>query len=185
MATTKKPKLLTADDLLRLHSQGVKGELIRGVLAKTVSSGMEHGVIAMRVGSRLLAFVESKGLGRVFGTDTGVLLQQNPDVVREPDLAFISVEKLPLDQKIRGYSDVIPNLVVEIASPSDTVASINDKAYMWIAHGVTLVWVIEPDAQTVDIHQAGGPVVTLYDDDSLAGGEVLPGFVLPVKEIFE
>ena len=183
--TTTKRELLTAEDLLRLHSQGVKGELIRGVLAATVSTGMEHGVIAINFGAALLSFVRPRRLGRVFGTDTGVLLQNGPDIVREPDIAFISAEKLPLDVRIRGYTDVVPELVVEIASPNDTVAAVYDKAMMWLHYGVALVWVVDPDTRTIDVHQNGAPTITLTEDDTLDGGTVLPGFTLPLREVFE
>jgi Uma2 family endonuclease len=183
--TTTKRELLTAEDLLRLHSQGVKGELIRGVLASTVSTGMEHGVIAMTMGASLVNFVTPGRLGRVFGTDTGVLLQYGPDIVREPDVAFISVEKLPLDVRIRGYTDVVPELVVEITSPNDTVAAIYDKAMMWLYYGVALVWVVDPDTRTIDVHPSGAPIFTLTEDDTLDGGTVLPGFTLPVSVVFE
>ena len=106
MATTKKPKLLTADDLLRMYGKGVRGELVRGVLCETVSAGMEYGEIAMRLGARILAFTDAGHLGRVFGSDSGIRLERSPDTVREPDVAFISAERMPLDERVRGYSEV-------------------------------------------------------------------------------
>ena len=113
--TTTKRELLTADDLFRLHSQGGKGELILGILAETESAGGEHGEIAMTIGAELRAHVRPRRLGRVFGTDADVLLQNGPDAVREPDVAFISAEKLPLDTRNPGYYRVPPDLVAEIA----------------------------------------------------------------------
>jgi Uma2 family endonuclease len=183
--TTTKRELLTADDLLRLHSQGVRGELILGVLAETVASGGEHGEIAISLAASLLSFVKQHGLGRVFGTDTGVLLEREPDLVREPDVAYLSAEKLPLDVRIRGYYHVVPDLVVEIASPNDTIRALNDKARMWISYGVALVWVVDPDTKTVAVHQPGASTFVLSEEDTLDGGEALPGFTLPVREIFE
>lgn len=183
--TTTKRELLTADDLLRLHSQGVKGELILGILAETVSVGGEHAEIAMAMGAELRAHVRPRRLGRVFGTDAGVLLQNGPDVVREPDVAFISAEKLPLDTRNPGYYRVPPDLVAEIASPSDTAREVYDKARMWLSHGVTLVWAVFPDTRTIDVHILGSPVRTLTEDDALDGGAALPGFTLPVREVFD
>ena len=185
MATTKKPKLLTADDLLDLYSEGVKAELIRGVLCETVAAGIEHGEIAMRLGARIQAFASAGRLGRIFGSESGIWLEMDPDTVRYPDVAFISADRMPLDSRVRGYCDVPPDLVVEIVSPSASIQGVNDKAIMWLSHGVILAWVVNPDARTVEVHRAGGPVVTLYEDDTLDGGEVLPGFALPVQEIFE
>ena len=183
--TASKRKLLTADDLLCLHSQGVKGELIRGVLAATMATGVEHGVIAVNISGELRSFIKPRRLGRVIASDSGVRVGTNPDMVREPDVAFISAERLPLDQRIRGYSDAIPDLVVEIASPHDTAASVYDKARMWLSHEVRIVWVVDPDTRTVDVHRPNSPVVTLAEADTLDGDAVLPGFTLQIKEIFE
>ena len=183
--TASKRKLLTADDLLCLHSQGVKGELIRGVLAATMATGVEHSVIAVNISGELRSFIKPRRLGRVIASDSGVRVGTNPDMVREPDVAFISAERLPLDQRIRGYSDAIPDLVVEIASPHDTSASVYDKARMWLSHEVRLVWVVDPDTRTVDVHRPMSPVVTLAEADTLDGDAVLPGFTLPIQEIFE
>ena len=126
--TQDKTKLLTADDLLRLHSEGVRGELIRGVLCETMSVGGEHAEIVMNLGPILSNFVKPKRLGRLAASDVGVRLGQNPDTVREPDIAFISAQKLPLEIRNVGYYEVVPDLVVEIVSPSDSLTQINDKA---------------------------------------------------------
>ena len=80
---------------------------------------------------------------------------------------------------------MVPDLVVEVASPSDSRRELNDKAQMWLRHGVRVVWVVQPDTRTVDVHPADGPVVTLGDDDSLGGGDVLPGFSCAVRAVFD
>ena len=178
-------KLLTANDLLRLHSEGVRGELIRGVLCETMSVGGEHAETVMNLGLMLGNFVKPRRLGRLAVSDVGVRLGQNPDTVREPDIAFISAQKLPLEIRNVGYYEVVPDLVVEIVSPSDRLTQINDKARMWLNYGVLLVWVVYPDIRAVEIHQTDSPVVTLAEDDTLDGGTVLPGFNCPVGDIFE
>ena len=184
MATTKK-KLLTAEDLLALHSKGIKGELIRGIFCETVSTGLEHGEIAANFSGELRAFVKPRKLGRVFGSDSGIRLERGPDTVREPDVGFISAERLPLGTRIMGYSEVVPDLVVEIASPTDSLRAMFDRAQMWLRYGVILVWVAFPEAQTVHVYRKDTPALTLTDDDTLDGALVLPGFTLPVREVFE
>ncbi len=174
--TTTKRELLTAEDLLRVHSQGVKGELIMGVLCETVSATIEHGQIVMNIGGELRAFVRPAGLGRIVGSDSGFRLQREPDTVREPDVAFISAERLPLGQRVNSYADIVPELVVEIVSPSDTLRAVHDKAHMWLNNGARLVWVVDPDRRTIYVHQLDAPVVALTDQDTLDGGMVLPGF---------
>ena len=183
--TTTKPQLLTADDLLRLHSEGVKGELIMGVLHKKVSSGLEHGQIAINWGILLGSFVKPRRLGRVFGSDTGVQLGHGPDTVREPDVAFISAERMPLDVRERRYAQVVPDLVVEIISPNDRPVPVFDKAQMWLRHGVRLVWITDPEARTITALPQSGPTRTFTEADTLDGGDVLPGFTCPVQDIFE
>ena len=142
--TTTKRKLLTAEDLLELHSKGVKGELIRGVFCEIVSAGIEHGEVAANFSGEIRTFIRPKRLGRVFTSDSGIRLERGPDTVREPDVGFISAERLPLGTRVTGYSEVVPELVIEIVSPSGTVREMYDRACMWLRHGVTLVWVAYP-----------------------------------------
>ena len=183
--TTIKEKLLTADDLLRLHSEGVRGELIMGVLHETVSSGLEHGEVVMNLGSEFHGFVRPRRLGRVVGSDSGIQLERDPDTVREPDIAFISAERLPLDVRVRGYSQVVPDLVVEVVSPSDRPAPVYDKAQMWLRFGVRLVLIVDPEARSIMAVPSEGMTRTFTEDDTLDCGEVLPGFSCPVRDIFD
>lgn len=183
--TTTKEKLLTADDLLELHSKGVRGELIRGVLAKTIPTGVNHGKTVVNLTILLGNFVKPQRMGTLVASDTGILLDDVRHTVREPGIAYFSEAKMPLYADIPGYSDVIPDLVVEVASPSDTVESIFDKVHMWLFNGVPLVWVGYPDWREVEVYSSGGPVVTLTENDVLDGGDVLPGFSCKVSEIFD
>ena len=182
--TYTKPNLLTADDLLRLYGQGVRGELIRGELHETMSTGVNHGRTVTKTVIQLGSFIESCQLGTLVASDTGIWLERDPDTVREPDIAFISAEKMPLDADIPGYSEVVPDLVMEIRSPSDSQREIREKALMWLSFGVHLVWVAHTDARTVDVYGSDGSVLTLTENDDLSGGEVLPGFSCPVRDIF-
>ena len=177
-------ELLTADDLLRLSSEGVCGELIRGALSETMPAGLRHGQIVVRLAARLHNFVDSKKLGVLAASDSGVWLERDPDTVREPDVAFFSAEKIPLDADIPGYAEVAPDLVVEIVSPTDRLVAVNDKALMWLRYGVRLVWVVRPEERLVDVHRDGHRAATLTEGDALDGLDVLPGFSCPVGEVF-
>ena len=190
MTTATKPiakpaaKLLTADDLLRLDAEGVRGELIRGELSETMPTGREHGEIVVNLSAELRNFVKPRKLGVLTASDSGVLLERDPDTVREPDVAFFSAERIPLDADIPGYAEEVPDLVVEIVSPGDRRTAVNDKALMWLRYGVRLVWVVRPDARAVDVHREGSPVVALGESDALDGMDVLPGFSCAVRDIF-
>ena len=185
MTTTEATRLLTADDLLRLYGRGVRGELIRGVLCETMATGQRHGKIVMNLGSELRVFAKARRLGTLVGSDSGVWLERDPDTVREPDLAFTSVDRLPLGEDVPGYAEIVPDLVVEVRSPSDSRREVNDKAVMWLSHGARLVWVVHPDTRTVDVHQADGAVSTVGADGDLEGGDVLPGFSCALSDIFD
>ena len=183
--TTTRAKLLTADDLLRLDSEGVHGELIKGVLEEKVSTGAIHGRVVMNYGMLLGPFVKPQRLGWLIGSDSGVLLERDPDTVREPDVAFISAERLPLDAPVPGYVEVVPDLVVEVVSPSDRPIPVFDKAQMWLRHGVRLVWITDPETRTILALPQSGPTRTYTEDDTLDGGDVLPGFTCAVRDIFD
>ncbi len=184
MTTTTEAKLLSADDLLRLDGEGVRGELIRGVLCETMPAGHEHGKIVLNLGSALHSFVTPRGLGTLVASDSGVWLERDPDTVREPDIAFTSAEKIPVDARITGYAEVVPDLVVEVASPSDSRREVHDKAHMWLGHGVRLVWVVQPGTRTIDAYRPDHAVATLGEQDALDGLDVLPGFTCDVSTVF-
>ena len=182
---TTKPKLLTADDLLELYSKGVRGELIQGVLCETMPAGGQHGKIAAIIISILMNFIRPQRLGTVVGTDSGVLLDRITNFVREPDVAFFSVDKLALDAVVTGYYEVVPDLVVEIASPGTTNVESHDKARMWLSFGVPMAWEVLPSWRSITVHYLNGPIIILEETDTLEGGDVLPGFSCQVREIFD
>ena len=184
-ATVTKTKLLTADELLRLDAEGVRGELIRGALCETMPAGLEHGTIVMTLGAELKNFIKPRKLGRLVGSDSGVWLERDPDTVREPDIAYFSAEKIPPGVRVTGYAETPPNLVVEVVSPSNTIREVNDKAFMWLGYGVRLVWVVYPDSRSIDVYQSGRAVTTLTEQDSLDGLDVLPGFTCAVSDVFD
>lgn len=177
-------KLLTADDLLRLSAEGVRGELVRGVLHETMAAGHRHGQIVVNLATELNLFARAKRLGTVVASDSGVWLEREPDTVREPDVAYTSADKIPLDAEIDGYAEAVPDLVVEIVSPSDSRRWARDRAQMWLGHGAPLVWIVHTDTRTIDVYRPDSATSTLHEDDSLNGQDVLPGFTCSVSSTF-
>ena len=180
---TTETNLLTADDLLRLHSEGVRGELIRGVLCETMPTGQQHGAIAANLSFELLSHIRPRRLGIVTTSDSGVLLERDPDTVREPDVAFFSNARGG-DQPTPKYAEQSPDLVVEIVSPSDDLENVRVKAEMWLSFGVRLVWVVQPETRSVEVHRSGAAAELIGEDGELDGLDVLPGFRCPVGAIF-
>ena len=117
MTTHTDTKRLTANDLQRLYSEGIRGELIRGALCETMPTGQEHGEIVVNLTVLLGTFVKSRKLGRLTASDAGVWLERDPDTVREPDIAYFSAEKMPPGTRVTGYAETVPDLVVEVVSP--------------------------------------------------------------------
>ena len=185
MTTHTDTKRLTADDLLRLYSEGVRGELIRGELCQTMPTGQEHGEIVVNLAALLRMFVKSRKLGRLTASDAGVWLERDPDTVREPDIAYFSTEKMPLGTRITGYAEVVPDLVVEVVSPNNSLREVNDKALMWLSYGARLVWVVNPDTRSVNVYRAGRVASTLTESDTLDGLDTVPGFTCTVGEVFD
>ena len=185
MTTPTDTKRLTANDLLRLYGEGVRGELIRGELCQTMPTGQEHGEIVVNLVALLRMFVKSRKLGRLTASDAGVWLERDPDTVREPDIAYFSAEKIPSGVRITGYAEVVPDLVMEVVSTNNSLREVNDKALMWLSYGVSLVWAVNPDSRSVDVYPAGRAASTLTESDTLDGLDALPGFTCAVSEVFD
>ena len=185
MATTHtKPRPITAEELLKLHSEGVRGELIRGVLCETMPPGLDHAAIVANLTGMLWAFLQTSRIGRVFSGDPGIWIERGPDTVRAPDIAYYAAERMASGVSVPGYAEIVPDLAIEVASPSQSVAEVNDKARMWIDAGVRLVWIVWPRWGTVEILRPDEDVVELSGDALLEGQDVLPGFSTAVSEIF-
>ncbi len=150
-----------------------------------MSAGVTHGKVVINVAGELRSFIRPRRLGSLMGSDTGILLERDPDTVREPDIAYISAERMPIGAEIPGYSEVVPDLVVEVASPSDTLQQVEEKSRMWLGYGVRLVWTMHPSTRTVNVYAESGAGLTLTEEDVLDGGDVLPGFSWEVSDIFD
>ncbi len=103
--------------------------------------------------------------------------------MRSPDAAFVSFERMP-DVPV-GFAPVAPELAVEVLSPDDTVRELDERMDDYSAAGTRAVWVIDPDRRTVAIHSSTGPTRRLREHDTLDGADVLPGFAMPVRALFE
>lgn len=181
MATTR---VATIADLERLAPGGERWELIRGELRRVAAAGGRHGEIAYEFGRRIGNKVVEEGLGPLYSSDTGFVLGRDPDVVLMPDVAFVRAERLPEAAEREGIMPIAPDLVVEAVSPTDRAADIEEKVGLYLAGGVAVVWVAEPRRRTVTVHRPGEPAVVVGGGEELDGGDLLPGFRLPVVEVF-
>lgn len=186
------PYPLTTDDLLTLPDDGWQYELVEGRLVRMPPSGGEASAIALDLAGELRAYVKPRKLGRVTGAD-GTFDLTKPDDANDtdlaPDAAFVRADRVPprdsADYK-RAWR-LAPDLVAEVASPSQYRPEMRAKALLYLAAGVQLVWVVWPKRREVDVWLAGSdkPVATLKVGDVLDGLHVLPGFTYPLTELFE
>jgi Uma2 family endonuclease len=177
---------MTAEELLRLPTgMGERYELVSGELKIMSPAGSRHGDIVLEIGMRLRAHVRANRLGATFGAETGFVLSRNPDTVRAPDVAFVVAARVPAGGLPDGYFPGTPDLAVEVVSRSEAAADIQRKVSEYFAAGARLVWIVYPDMRQVVVFRSARESVVLTAQDTLDGGDLLPGFACRVSELFE
>ncbi len=182
---TRTKALMTAEELLRLPDDGLRYELVKGELITMAPASPRHGRVAMQLGRLLANHVAEHQLGEVYAAESGFKLAQDPDTVRAPDLSFIVRERIPPREEQDGFWAIAPDLVAEVVSPYDTAQDVQTKVVEWLAAGVRLVWVVYPDERMVTEYRSLTQVRVLTEEDSLDGGDVVPGFTCPLSELFD
>lgn len=153
-------------------------ELIDGEITEVVSNAIST-ITAVTIASLISAFVRLHKLGYVTGADGGFQIGKERYI---PDCAFISKKKMPKPTN-EAYISTPPDLAVEVLSPSNTPEEIALKVDNYLRAGV-VVWVVNAETQRVIVHRPDAPPKIYSINDTLDGGNVLPGFTLPVKDIF-
>ena len=174
---------LVAEDLYAIPDDGKKYELLNGELLVSEPPFAWHGVLQARLAAALLAFAKPRRLGAVM-TESGYVLRRTPDTVRGPDVAFVRAERLLSPDSRDRFIEGGPDLVAEIVSDGDTPSEIAEKVQGYVASGTRLVWVLYPRRKQAIVHRASGIATPLWEEDSLEGGDVLPGFTMPLAELF-
>jgi Uma2 family endonuclease len=175
---------VTAEDLLKMPDDGFRYELVKGELRRMAPAGHEHGRVAVRFTWRLAQHVEANNLGAVYAAETGFLIATNPDTVRAPDVAYVSRKRLEEAGKVEGYWPGAPGLAVEVVSPGDTYTEVEEKAMEWLEAGALMVLALNPRKRTVTRYRSLRDITILDEDAILDISEVVPGFKITVKEIF-
>jgi len=170
-------------DVVRIHRDEHRlCELSDGILVEK-DMGYEESVIAGRLLTFLNNFVIPRRLGLVTG-EAG-MLKLNHRTVRIPDVAFVSVQRLPAGtMPTQAIPRLVPNLVVEVLSRGNTTEEMQAKRTEYFLAGVELMWLVDPRSRTVEVWTARDNCVQLKESQFLTGGGVLPGFRLKVKQLF-
>ncbi len=174
MTTRTRP--VTAEELLRMPDDGFRYELVRGELRKMPPAGNEHGYIAGEVFAGLRNHVKANGLGRVYAVETGFRLHSDPDIVRAPDAAFVSRERLEEVGPVEGYWPGAPDLAAEVVSPNDRHTEVIEKALEWLDAGCRMVLIVDPKQHTATVYRSREDIRILAEGDTLDGADVIPGF---------
>lgn len=175
---------MTADELLDLPDDSQRHELVRGELRTMAPAGWEHGDWSSVIDGSLGPYARKLRLGRVFAGDVGFLLAADPDTVRAPDIAFVRRDRVVAVESRRGYFPGAPDLAVEVVSPNDRYTDVDEKVAEWLEHGTRMVLVVNPRRKSVAVHRPGQPTRTLTLDDAIDGEDVVPGWRLPLQELF-
>jgi Uma2 family endonuclease len=175
---------VTADQLLEMPDDGMRRELVRGEVRVMSPAGGRHGRLGARILSRLDTFVEANGLGVVFNSDTGFRLSADPDTVRMPDASFVSRNRIEEIGDVDGFLPGAPDLAVEVVSPSDSFNDVDEKVSEYLAAGCRMVIVVNPRRRAATIYRSSSHIQRLTENDSLDGGDVVPGWTLPLRELF-
>jgi Uma2 family endonuclease len=175
---------VTADELLLMPDDGFRYELVKGELRRMNPEGNVHGRVTMSLAWRLARYVEENQLGTVYAAETGFRLASDPDTVRAPDVAFVSQARVEAVGEIEGFWPEAPDLAVEVISPGDSYSEVEEKVFAWLDAGTKIVVVINPQQRSATVYRSPTDIITLAEADVLAGGDIVPGFELAVREIF-
>ncbi len=182
---------MTGEELFKLGDIG-RAELVKGVLVHKPPAWYIHGYVEVNFAVALDTIVQQHKLGRILTGEVGIYTERDPDTVRGADVIFISNERMAQVQS-QSYLDVAPELIVEVLSPDDRWYDVNDKLAEYFNIGVQVVWIADPRRRQVHVYRSLTEVEIFGVDDTLSGGEVLPGFPIgtlgrcsvAVAELFE
>src|SRR5215212_980408 len=187
MSTTT--RLITADELLVMPHRDEQGndcilELFRGEVRRMSPSGITHGVFCTELAIDIGGFVKANDLGIVCGAETGFIVERDPDSVLGADVAFISHERLAKIENPDKFGPFAPDLAVEVLSPGNRPSEIAGKIALYFGAGARAVWVFNPKERTAAVYASPTDVRILNEQETLDGGDVLPGFTLDLAKLF-
>lgn len=189
MATPTAERLVTAAEFEQMPEprDGGKVELVRGRVVVMAPVGPEHGERANRLGGLLDAFASRHRLGRV-RVETGYWMGTDPDHILAPDVSFVPESRVAQETIRHGAVEQPPDLAVEVTSPGDTDAQVQEKVDDYLAAGVQRVWVVRPGLRTVTVHRPSGDAHTFREGARLTSEDAsfsVAGFELELPRLFE
>lgn len=176
---------MTADELLAMPDDGIRRELVEGEIREMAPAGFEHSVIAANFATELNVHVRKHKLGFVGTADPTFRLVGEPDTVRVPDVAFVRRERIPESGGLpKNFLTGAPDLAVEVVSPNDRHNEVRAKVREYLRAGTSMVIVVHADDREVTVYRPDRAPLELSEAGIIDGEDVVPGWKLPVRDIF-
>lgn len=192
MSTVAPPRRMTTEELLAMPDDGVERWLIRGELRENTEVDMnrrnpDHGGVTASLTGLLTAWLRSQPSprGRIYTGDTSFRLRPEDETLVGIDVAYASHELRSKTPKGSKVVNGVPILAAEILSPSDQHSDVTEKVFEYLDAGVALVWIVDPDLETVTVCRRGAEPVMFNRDQELTAEPFLPGFRAAVAELFD
>lgn len=181
--STVEARPITAAEFFEMPDQG-PCELVRGRIVPMNQPGWRHGRIGMRIGFLVETYLQTHDIGRISGLDTGIVTERDPDTVRGADVCYLSYARLAVDQDPEDYPEVPPEIIWEVRSPTDRQGRMLTKIGEYLNAGVLAVCVVDPQRRCLVTYRPDSPEETLGIGDVWREPMILPGFEMPVAEVF-
>ena len=181
MATTK-TKLMTAEEFMKVPDDGCRLELIDGQVARRRYAWWNESLAGTEVYRSLSDYVIQNDLGIVLA-GVGYHIKEDPDRVRVPSVGFISRERMNVEDP-EAYFRGAPDIAVECVTTCDTYYYVTGKVSDWLEAGASMVVVVDAHNKNITVHRSHTDVAFLKREDTLDGGDVVPGWSMPVADIF-
>ncbi len=174
---------LNLAEFLQMPASCDRKELVDGEIIPKVSPKYKHSTLQLRLLLGLHQWCENRKVGRVRPEWAVVLQRQGQDWVPVPDLTYVSYERLPAEWEEDAPCPVLPELVIEIISPGQSFGEMTSKATDYLLAGVSRVWVVDNQAQSVTVFGANKFPQTFRSNDSISD-PLLPGLAIAIADLF-
>jgi Uma2 family endonuclease len=175
-------RALSPDALKELDQSGLRYEIVGGDVHVS-PAGLQHGDLNVRLTVKLALFVQQHRLGHVFDSSTGFRMPGGN--LRAPDVCFVAQGRLPAGRLPKGFGELAPDLVVEVLSPDASPREVLDKVGEYLSAGARMIWIIDPKTESAVVYRSLTQIGQVTKDGALDGEDLLPGFTLPLAELFD
>jgi Uma2 family endonuclease len=179
--------LMTAEEFFdfchRPENRDRHFELEGGSVVEMSLPGERHGVVCGNAAGLLWTYTRQRKRGRVCTNDTGIIVERGPDTVRGADVTLYDEVRRYAELHVK-YTDQAPTLLLEVLSPNDKVAQVIRRIYRFLAMGVALVWLLDPEDRTLSVFRSGKEPVDFKADQEVTGEDVLSDLRIKVAEFF-